>query len=39
VSFSLSGFIPWGDESTNGTLESEYGGSPMSLFMQLSIYH
>ncbi len=39
VSFSLSGFIPWGDEPTNGTLESEYGGSPLSLFVQLSIYH
>lgn len=31
-------FIPWGDEPSEGNLQSEYGGTPLSLFVQLSIY-
>lgn len=31
-------FIPWGDEPSNGVLQSEYGGTPLSLFVQLRCY-
>ena len=31
-------FIPWGDKPSNGNLESEYGGTPISLFLQLRSY-
>jgi len=35
----LSGFIPWGDEPSGGQLESEYGATPASLFLQLNLYY
>ena len=31
-------FIPWGDEPSDGNLQSEYGGTPLSLFVQLRMY-
>ena len=39
VTFVISGTAPWGDEPSNGLIQSEYGGTPLSLFLQLSIYH
>jgi hypothetical protein len=39
VSFTASGFVPWGEEPDNGRIESEYGAAPLSLFLQISIYH
>jgi hypothetical protein len=38
VSFVASGFVPWGAEPSNGRIESEYGGTPLSLFLQLNVY-
>lgn len=37
---SLTGniFIPWGDEPSNGQLKSTYGGTPLSVYFQLSMY-
>ncbi len=35
---TLSAFLPWGPSPKNGTLRSEYGSSPFSLFAQLSLY-
>jgi len=32
-------FLPWGDEPQYGQLQSEYGGTPTSLFLQASIYY
>ena len=32
-------FVPWGNEPSNGVLQSEYGGTPLSLFMQLRCYY
>jgi hypothetical protein len=32
-------FIPWGDEPSAGTIRSEYGGTPVSLFLQLRVYY
>ena len=31
-------FIPWGDRPSSGIIESEYGGTPISLFLQLRSY-
>jgi hypothetical protein len=38
ISLVASGFISWGEGSSNGELGSEYGSSPTSLFLQLSAY-
>jgi len=40
LTVTASAFLPWGDEpSAGGTvLESEYGGSPTTVFLQLSFY-
>ncbi|MHC4915136.1 MAG: hypothetical protein ACYTGB_06555 [Planctomycetota bacterium] len=35
---TLSVFLPWGEESANGVLESEYGANPLSLFLQVAVY-
>ncbi len=32
-------FIPWGDEPQFGQLQSEYGATPASLFLQANIYY
>lgn len=37
-SFTLAGYLAWGDTPRDGEMQSEYGASPMSLFMQLSFY-
>lgn len=34
----VSAFLPWGEEPSGGRLESEYGGTPASLFVHLSLY-
>jgi len=39
ITFLLSAFIPWGSSSSNGQLNSEYGATPASLFMQLNLYY
>ena len=31
-------YIPWGDEPRNGQIQSVYGGTPLSLFIQAAIY-
>lgn len=31
-------FLPWGREPDNGRIRSEYGATPVSLFVQLSMY-
>jgi hypothetical protein len=31
-------FVPWGDRPSSGILKSEYGGTPISLFLQLRSY-
>jgi hypothetical protein len=31
-------FVPWGDKPSAGNLRSEYGGTPISLFLQLRSY-
>ncbi|UCF80048.1 MAG: hypothetical protein JSV08_05865 [Acidobacteriota bacterium] len=38
VSFVASAFVPWGAEPSGGRIESEYGGAPLSLFLQISVY-
>ena len=38
VSLSLSLFAPYGREPVAGIPRSEYGGSPVSVFLQLSVY-
>lgn len=38
ASARLSAFLPWGPDPHRGTLESEYGASPASLFLQVSMY-
>ncbi len=37
-SFTAALHLPWGERSENGTLQSEYGATPASVFAQLSIY-
>ena len=39
VSITASLFIPWGETPKNDTLQSEYGATPASLFLQLSMYY
>ena len=34
-----SAFIPWGDEPSAGRLESEYGATATSLYLQLNMYY
>ena len=38
VSLVASGFIPWGEQPSDGRLTSEYGATPTSLFLQLNMY-
>jgi len=38
VSVLASGFLPWGAGPSRGNLKSEYGGTPVSLFVQVSAY-
>ena len=38
ASLRLSGFIPWGPSPHDGQLGSEYGSTPASVFLQLSLY-
>ena len=39
VSVVASGFVPWGDEPVDGQFRSEYGGTPLSLTLQVSLYY
>jgi hypothetical protein len=39
VSLRANAFIPWGAEPVGGQLKSEYGASPLSLFLQLNFYY
>ena len=39
VTLITNAFIPWGDEPVNGRLQSEYGASPASLFLQAAVYY
>jgi len=39
VSLVASAFIPWGEKPSGGQLRSEYGGTPISLFLQLNMYY
>lgn len=32
-------FLPWGNEPSGGKIKSEYGGTPLSLFLQLRVYY
>lgn len=32
-------FVPWGDEPSGGQLQSHYGGTPTSLFLQAAVYY
>jgi hypothetical protein len=34
-----SGFVPWGQELSGGRLESEYGSTATSLYLQLNMYY
>jgi len=38
VSLVASSFLPWGNEPSEGQLDSEYGATPTSLFLQLNMY-
>ena len=38
ISLVASGFMSWGEGSSNGELGSEYGSNPTSLFLQWSAY-
>ena len=38
TSVTASGFLPWGEDPSNGRLKSHYGGQPASLFLQVSLY-
>lgn len=38
ASLTLSTFVPWGPSPNRGRLESEYGATPASVFLQLSAY-
>ena len=31
-------YLPWGEESSNGQLQSAYGNTPLSLFIQVGVY-
>jgi hypothetical protein len=32
-------FVPWGDKPSAGMIRSQYGGTPLSLFLQLRVYY
>jgi hypothetical protein len=32
-------FVPWGPGPAGGRLESEYGATPLSLFLQANLYY
>ena len=38
TSLTLSTFVPWGPAPNRGRIESEYGATPTSVFLQLSAY-
>ena len=39
VTLDAVGFVPWGSEPDRGILQSEYGGRPLALFLQVSMYY
>ncbi|MFC1462288.1 hypothetical protein ACFLQU_01665 [Verrucomicrobiota bacterium] len=39
TSVALSVLVPWGDEPVDGRFQSEYGGTPLSLTLQVSLYY
>ena len=39
VTLITNAFVPWGDEPEFGRLQSEYGASPASLFLQAAVYY
>lgn len=38
VTFLASAFAPWGLRPSGGVLQSDYGGTPWSLFLQMNVY-
>jgi len=38
ASLRMTAYLPWGAKPSGGVLKSEYGGTPYSLFMQLTLY-
>jgi hypothetical protein len=38
VTFLSSAFVSWGSRPSGGVLQSEYGGTPWSLFLQVNAY-
>ena len=39
INLTASLFIPWGASPENGNLQSEYGATPATLYLQLSMYY
>lgn len=39
VTAVLSGQVPWGAPSSQGLLQSEYGATPASVFLQVTVYY
>jgi hypothetical protein len=39
ITLLFSAFFPWGDEPFFGELQSEYGATPTSLFLQANVYY
>lgn len=39
VTVVASGQLPWGELSSEGRLQSEYGATPASLFLQVTVYY
>jgi hypothetical protein len=37
-SLIVSGYVPWGARPSRGQLRSEYGATPLGLFLQLNLY-
>ena len=38
ASLRMTTYVPWGAKPSGGILKSEYGGTPYSVFMQLTLY-
>jgi hypothetical protein len=39
MTFLASAFVPWGSGPSDGQLQSEYGATPTSLFLQMAVYY
>ena len=38
LSLIASAYVPWGARPSRGRLKSEYGATPLGLFLQLNLY-